>query len=97
MRCGNPDSTGGFCNAMQFRDKSHDVGYVLGDMAADYFVELIIGERIRKDTQIMDYIGVGSGIGIHTDRARRLVPATANVKDIPPSGRRRLAFILAHR
>lgn len=81
MRRGNPYSTAALGNAMQLRDESHDVGYVLGDMAADHFVELIIFERIGKDTQIVDYIGVGPGIGIHADGARRLVPATADVKN----------------
>ena len=77
----NTNSTAGSGDPIKLRNEGHDIGHVLGDMAADYFVELIICERIRKDTQIVDYIGVGPGIGINADRARRLVPATADVEN----------------
>jgi hypothetical protein len=62
MRSRNLNPTAGSGDAKEFGDKGHYVRHVLSDVTADYFVELIIGKWIRKDAEIVDYIGVGARV-----------------------------------
>lgn len=54
--------TAGSGDPIKLGNEGHHIGHVLGDMAADHLVELIIRERIRKNTEIVDYIGMGPGV-----------------------------------
>ena len=81
MRSRNLDAPAGSGDAKKFCDKRHHVGHVLGDVTTDDFIELVVCKRIGKNTEIVDYIGVGARVCIDANRAWRLVPATTDVKN----------------
>jgi hypothetical protein len=99
MRSGDFDSSPGLGNPKELSDKGHYIGHVLGDMATDDFVELIIRKRVRKDAQIVNHIRVSPGVCVDANGARRFVPTAPDVENSFPNRRpnrgRRRAFILA--
>ena len=76
------------------RDEGHDVGYVLGDMAADHFVEIIIGERISRTPRSWLHRR-GRGLESMPIAPGDLVPATADVKNFIAAEEARLLSGLA--
>jgi len=58
MRRDDRNAAAAFCDAIEFGDESHYIGYMLGDVAADNLVEFIIGERIWNRSEIVNYIGM---------------------------------------
>ena len=60
--CADRFATSGSGNPKDLGDKSHYVRHMLGYMTTDDFVEFIVCKRIRENTQIVDYVGVGSGV-----------------------------------
>ena len=76
------DPAAGPGDAMKFRNKRHHIRYVFNHMAADDFIELIVGEGIGQYPQIMNDICVATRIRIDTDSPRVFVLATADVEDL---------------
>jgi len=64
MRSHNLNHAAGFGYPMKLRNKSHHIGHMLNNMAADHFVEFIIGKRIGKDPQVVNDIGSSARIGV---------------------------------
>lgn len=62
MWCDDLYQAARFRDAMKLGDETHHVGNVLDHVPADYFIELIFRERVRNLTEIVDHIGVRSGI-----------------------------------
>ena len=69
-------------NAMQFVNKAQDVGNMFNDVTANDLFEFIVGEGIRKHSQIMNHICMTQSIRIDTDRSRKLVLTTTDIKDL---------------
>src|ERR1700741_2686280 len=72
----------GLCDAMQLINQTENIGTVLDNMTANYFFKLIIGERIRKDSEIMNHICMTQTIRIDPNRAGKLILTTTNIKDL---------------
>ena len=68
-------------DAMQLIHETENVGNVFDDMPANYFFEFIIGERIGKDSEIVNHICMTQTIRIDPDRAGKLVLTTTDVKN----------------
>lgn len=47
---------------VQLGNKSHHVGYVFNDVAANHLVEFVVSERIGYDAQIVNHIGMTSWV-----------------------------------
>jgi hypothetical protein len=62
---------------------------MLDDVAAYYFVELVIGEWVGKVVEVVNHVGGGSWIDIHPDRAGSLVRPAPDVEHAPGLGGRR--------
>jgi hypothetical protein len=73
------DSSARSGDAMKLRDEGHHIRHMLGHMATDDFVKLIIIERIRDDAEVVYHIRIGARVEIHADCARMLVASAANI------------------
>lgn len=82
MRCDKLDAPARPGDSVKLGDESHHIGNVLDYVAADDFIEFVIGERIRYDSQIMYYIGIGFGIKIYSYCARILVAPAADIENL---------------
>lgn len=80
MRRENRDAGAGFSDAEKFSYENHHIRHMFDDVTADDFVELVCGEGIWGDAQIMNHISMGSRIRIDTDGAGRFVPAATDVQ-----------------
>src|SRR5215213_9388724 len=81
MRRDNLQLAARFRDAMQFRHEPENVGNVLYHVTADDLFKLVIMERIRKDSEIVNDVSMTSRIHIDTDRAGKFVLATADVQN----------------
>lgn len=81
MRCKDLELAAGLRDAMQLRDESDHIRHVLNYMAADNLFKLIVTERIRKDTEIVEDISMTARIRIDADRAGKLVLSAADVQN----------------
>jgi hypothetical protein len=54
-------------------------------MTTNDFIKFIIGERIWKDTQIVNHVGVGPRIRVYADGAGVFVLSTADVENLSQS------------
>src|SRR5690606_9658212 len=68
VRGGDADAAAGLCYAVKFGDERHNVGDVFDDVAGDYEVEFVIGERVRDVAEVVDDIGGGAGVIVEADR-----------------------------
>ncbi len=66
-------------NAMQFRDKGHHIGNMFDHVTTNDLVELTVREGVRDNAQIVNYIRLGSRIGIDTGGTGMFVLTTADV------------------
>src|SRR2546423_1691242 len=69
-------------DAMKLGDKRHHIRHMLSDVTANDVVELVIRKRIRNRSEIVNDICMGLGICVDADRARCLIPATTNIKNL---------------
>src|ERR1700720_2947515 len=89
MRRDNLDSAARLRDAMKLRDKGHHVGHVFDNMAADNLIELIVAERIRHDTKVVNHIGMAARVRVDAYSAGVLVLSASDVKDsVGPAIRR---------
>ena len=49
-------------------------------MTTNDLVELIIGKRIRNDTEIVNDVGMTARVGVDTDRAGKFILTTPDVQ-----------------
>ena len=82
VRCNDLYFPAGLCDAMQLIHKAENVRHVLDHMPANYFFKFIIGERVRKDSEIMNHICMTQTIRIDPDRAGKFVLTTTDIKDL---------------
>ena len=73
--------TARFGNAMEFRNKSQYVGNMFYDMTADDFIELVVGEGIGQDTEIVYDVGMAARICVEAYGVRIFVLAATDIKD----------------
>ena len=55
---------------------------MLDNVATDNFVELVVTKRIRKDSNIMNDVGLRARICIDTYRARKFILTASNIQNL---------------
>ena len=68
-------------DAMKFRYERKHVRHMLDHVIANDQFKLIVSERIRKDAEIVDDVGMTARVSVDTDCAGKLILATANVQN----------------
>jgi len=81
MRRNDLQSAAGLGDAMQFRNEPEHVRHVLDHVTTNDLVEFIVGERIRKDAEIVNDVRMTARVRVNTDRAGKLILTTTNIKD----------------
>ena len=81
MRSNDLQFAAGLRDAMQLIHKTEHIGDVLDNVTANYFFKFIIGERVWKNSEIVNDICMTRSIRIDTDRAGKLVLTTTDIKD----------------
>jgi len=73
-------SAAGLRDAMEFSYKAEYIGNVLDHMTANNLVELVIIKRIRKDTEVVNDVGVTARVRVDADGAGKLILTTPDVQ-----------------
>src|ERR1044072_2536850 len=71
----------GFRDAMKFSDEPDHVRHTLDHMAANNLFKLVVAERIRKDAEIVNDVGVTARVRVDADRAGKFILAAAYVQN----------------
>ena len=69
------------CYAVQLSNETKHIRHVLNNVTTDNLFKFIVVERIRKVSQIVNYICMTQAIRIDADRAGKLVLTTADVEN----------------
>ena len=75
-------STARFCDPVQFRNEAKYVRNVLDHVATNDLFKLIVAERIRERSEIVNDVCMTSRVRVDADGAGKLVLTTANVEDV---------------
>ena len=81
VRRENLESAAGLGNPMQLRDEPDYIRHVLDHMTANDLFKLVVTEWIRKNTEVMNDVGMTSRVRVDADRAGELVLAAAYVQN----------------
>ena len=81
MRSDDFDQTTWFSNSVKFANKRHYVRHVFDHMPANDLVKLIVRERIRKDSEIVNDVSMTARVRVDADCARKLVLTTTDVEN----------------
>ena len=66
---------------MQLGDKADDIRHMFDHMPANNLFKLVITERVRKDAEVVDHVGMAARIRIDADGAGEFILATAYVQN----------------
>src|ERR1043165_3364804 len=81
MRRENLEFTAGPRDAMQLVDEPDHVRRVFDHVTTNDFFKPVVVERIRKDAEIVNDVGVTARIRVDADRAGKFILATAYVQN----------------
>ena len=82
MGCDNLDSSPRLRDPVQLVNEAKDVRNMLDNVATDNFVELVVTKRIRKDSQIMNDVGLRARIRIDADCAGKFILPASNIQNL---------------
>src|SRR5688572_5099515 len=74
-------SSTGLRNAVQLINEAKHIGDVLDHMTTNDLFELIVAERVRKGSEIVNHVCMTQRVRVHADRAGKFVLTTADVKN----------------
>ncbi len=73
----------GLRDAVQLCNETENIGNMLDYMATDDLLKFVVFERIRKDPEIMNDIGMTPRIRVDADRSGEFVLTTADIQHAP--------------
>lgn len=82
MRRVETDERARFGDAVEFSHHEHEVFDVLYDLVADDEVELVIGKRVGRDVEVVNYVSVGAGIVVESDGSGRFARAATEIENL---------------
>jgi hypothetical protein len=82
MGCDNLDSPPRLRDPVQLVNEAKDVRDMLDNVATDNFVKFIVTKRIRKDSQIMNDIGLCARVCIHADCAGKFILPASHIQNL---------------
>ena len=80
VRRNDLQSASGPRDAMQLSNEPKHVRHVLDHVTTNDLVEFIVGERIRKDAEIVNDVRMTARVRVNTDRAGKLILTTSDVQ-----------------
>ena len=80
VRSNNLHSAAWLCDPVQLCDKPQHVRNMFDHVTTNDLFELIVAERIRKGSEIVNDVSMAQRIRIDADRAGEFVLTTANIK-----------------
>ena len=75
-------SAAGFRDPVQLCDETKHIWNVLDHMTANDLFKLIVAERIRECSEIVNDVCMASRVRVDADRAGKFVLTTTNIKDL---------------
>src|SRR5690242_18551980 len=81
MRRENFEFAAGPGDAMQLRHEPDHVRHMLDHVTTNDLFKLVVVERIRKDAEIVNDVGVTARVRVNADRAGKFILATAYVQN----------------
>src|SRR6266478_4873941 len=81
MWCDNLKPSARFSDPVQLIHEAQHIGDMLDHVAADYFVELVIIEWVRKVSQVMYEVCLSPWIRIDTDGAGKFILPASYIQD----------------
>jgi hypothetical protein len=68
-------------DAMQLLEDPNGLGDVLDHILEQNLIEAVVGDRVREDIEVVNYVRIGAGRDVEPDRSRRLCRAAPHVED----------------
>ena len=97
MRCDDLDQTAGLRDSMQLIDEAQYVGHMFDNVATYYLIEFVVPKRIRKESKIVNDVGLSPRVRVDADRAGKFILAAADVQNLSRDfGGGRMAIDRAH-
>ena len=82
MWCDDLDQTAGLRDSMQLIDEAQHVGHMFDNVATDDLIEFVVAKRIRKESEIVNQVGLRPWVRVDADCAGKFILATAYVQNL---------------